>query len=157
MDNCCQVKNAIHEVFNERDSSGKLLINVCQDLKHLINRPLEHVKKDRPLYHKFIADMHGATTNVGKKRSIQSRNGTWCNVPAPLDEGEVIWKRLVDIVENYKKDLADPDSNFFLKDFEKTFLGQKEHYENCVHEIYDDEMKKQILMMYSIYIAGRNQ
>lgn len=142
VDNCCQARDTILSIFSENNNDGRYMTSVIQDVKHLINRPLEMVNKMHKLYASFVADLHGAVTNGGKTIKVKSRNGQWANVDAPLDTSDVIWHRLEMVVENYSKALCDGGeelSALFLKDFHKEFHNQKYHWLHCVQEIYDEK------------------
>jgi hypothetical protein len=115
VDNCCQSWGSILAVFSDKTEDGEFITSVVQDVKHLINRPLEMINKTHKLYASFVADFHGAVTDSGKKVKVKSRNGEWANVDAPLDSSDVIWNRLQ--------------------------IEQKYHWFNCFKEIYDDEGK----------------
>jgi hypothetical protein len=144
VDNCCQSRGSIQAVFSEKTEDGQFITSIVQDVKHLINRPLEMVNKTHKLYASFVADFHGAVTDGGKKMKVKSRNGEWANVDAPLDSSDVIWRRLESIVTNYEKSLRNGGeelSALFLKGFENDFNKQKYHWLNCVQEIYDEEGK----------------
>jgi len=144
VDNCCHSRGSIHQVFSEKDDNGSFITMIVQDVKHLINRPLEEVMKTHKLYASFVADLHGAVTNGGRKIKVISRNGEWSNVEAPLDSGQVIWDRLVSVVEEYRGALTkagDSNCSLFLKGFEKEFQNQQYHWLNCVQEVYDHNGK----------------
>ena len=85
VDNCCQSRGCIQDVFSDKTDDGQYKTSVVQDIKHLINRPLEMINKTHKLYASFVADFHGAVTDGGKKIKVKSRNGQWANVEAPLD------------------------------------------------------------------------
>ncbi len=124
VDNCCHSRGSIHQVFSEKDDNGSFITTVVKDVKLLINHPLEEVMKMHKLYASFVAELHGAVTNGGRKIKAMSRNGDWSNVEAHLDSGQVIWGRLVSVVEENKGALAkagDNNGSLFLKDFVKEF------------------------------------
>lgn len=144
VDNCCHSRGSIHRVFSEKDDNGSFITMIVQDVKHLINLPLEEVMKTHKVYASFVADLHGAVTNGGRKIKVMSRNGDWSNVEAPLDSGQVIWDRLVSAVEEYRGALTnsgDSNCSLILKGFEKEFQNQQYHWLNCVQEVYDHNGK----------------
>lgn len=144
VDNCCLSRGTIQGVFNSKDADGNFTTSIIQDVKHLINRPLEYINKTHKLYSSFISDFHGAVTDNGRKVKVKGRNGHWANVEAPLDSGEVIWGRLVKLYDSYKESLlkgGEQSSSLFLKGFDQAFMGQKHHWFNCVKEVFDKEGK----------------
>lgn len=72
VDNCCHSRNAIQQVFSDKDEQGCFITSVIQDIKHLINRPLEEIVKTHKLYASFVADLHGAVTDSGRKIKVMS-------------------------------------------------------------------------------------
>jgi len=84
VDDCCAQRNTILSIFPNA--------TVTQDLKHLINRLVEKLSKGSKYYGAATIELHDVFTNG--KITVESRNGKLYKIPAPLDEGGLIWGRL---------------------------------------------------------------
>jgi len=126
-DNAGAQENAIKSVFPG--------CRVGQDLKHVINRVIDHCSKGHTLYGSFCQHFHGALAGTSKV-PVQSRNGKWYEVSSPLrDPADII--SAGDRSINYFKDL--PDCNgLFSQSFEGAWILQKEVIRKYVFEIYVD-------------------
>ena len=122
-DNAIAHEKSIKSVFPD--------IRVAQDLKHLINRPLEFISKSHPFSGDFSRSFHGAFT-MSVEKNVQSRNLNWYKVPGPLDSPEVIIKRVDSVISDYHKNYSD----LFNKEFFKTWETQKEQIHKYVFEVY---------------------
>jgi hypothetical protein len=69
VDDCCQSRHMVHEVFPEA--------TVTQDIRHLVSRIIEQCSKSSDLYTQFAKNAHKAIT--GDKKIIRSRNGKVLN------------------------------------------------------------------------------
>jgi hypothetical protein len=84
---------------------------IGQDLKHLINRPLETLSKGKEGSAEFFIDFHRAF-NTGAKIVVKSRNGKVYKFDAPLDKPELMIERANKVISNYSAiypDLIKPE------------------------------------------------
>jgi len=94
VDDCCNSRKFIQEKVDPQ-------INVYQDSKHLLNRPLEHCNKISSLYSKFSQEFHACLTE--KKITVLCRDGkTLKEIEGPLLSGETIWKNMLNVYERFK-------------------------------------------------------
>jgi len=103
---------------------------VGQDLKHLINRPLEHCAKSHEHYSAFSIAFHGAFTD--NPEVIQrSRSGKIVNVPGMLPGPDEIIRRAEIVISRFK---ALCSAGLFLKDFDHVWENQKEQIHLYIFE-----------------------
>lgn len=106
------------------------------DIKHIVNRLAECLRKTSPLYCKFSKELHGAVSGSSTV-PIRGRDGNLYEVSAPLNDPDHIWANILRQVQVYKNLEAAQSTGLFTNDFDTTLKNQEKHVKNCMREIFD--------------------
>lgn len=131
VDNAVHMRGVIHEYFPESE--------VYQDVKHLINRLIEHTSKQSSLYVEFSKDFHGVFTK--HKITVESRvSGNTHKIPAPLSDSQEIVRDLQALIDRYKgfSLAANGGKPLFLNDFDAEWEKQKIQIEENIKDVFID-------------------
>lgn len=102
---------------------------VGQDLKHLINRPLEFVSRSHQHYGAFCKAFHQAFTQ-SSPQIARSRNGGLYNVAGLLDTAPMIIDRVDKVIDMYTRQCP----GLIKADFAKCWATQKPQIEKYIFD-----------------------
>ena len=103
VDDCCASRPYIVKSFLKRPKLKAP--RVTQDIRHLCHRLLDLISSRCALYGQISKELHGCITG-NRTITVQSRCGTYHQIPVPLDAPEVIWKRLEVFTEHWFGQMA---------------------------------------------------